>query len=171
MFVKFPGRGNAAYCVFKLSIFEETDRQTDRTTFYNWSRWSRRSVACALLGYYTAYSRSSLPTFRDSTSVLSSRVSKWISWPLKIQSDRLSRNVGKELPLHAAWYPRRAQISSTPWRKPEFTQLGCVSAESSVDDLGVCVAMTAQIDVSHRQRHFQNSPSWDVFRQNPVLMI
>ena len=26
-------------------------------------------------------------------------------------TDRLSRNVGTELPLDAAWYPRRAQVS------------------------------------------------------------
>jgi len=31
--------------------------------------------------------------------------------------------------------------------------MGCVSAECGVDDLGVSVAMTAQIDVSCRQRH------------------
>jgi hypothetical protein len=36
-------------------------------------------------------------------------------------TDRLSRNVGTELPLNAALYPRRAQISSTWRRKPEIT--------------------------------------------------
>jgi hypothetical protein len=65
-----------------------------------------------------------------------------------MRPDRLSTNVGKELPLHAAYYPRRAQISATPRRKPEFTHSGCVSAESSADDLGVGVAMTAQTDAS-----------------------
>jgi hypothetical protein len=35
--------------------------------------------------------------------------------------DRLSRNVGTELPIIAASYSRRAQVSSTSWRKPEIT--------------------------------------------------
>ena len=34
---------------------------------------------------------------------------------------RLSRNVGKELQPYAAWYPRRAPISSKSRRKPETT--------------------------------------------------
>jgi hypothetical protein len=54
---------------------------------------------CALLGYYAALSGSSVWTFRDNPSIPSSRVIK-------------SRNVGTELPLNAAKYPRRAQISS-----------------------------------------------------------
>ena len=45
---------------------------------------------CALVGYYAASGGNSLPTFRDSLE----------SWPLKMY--RLSRNVGKELPLHTA---------------------------------------------------------------------
>jgi hypothetical protein len=48
---------------------------------------------CVLLGYNTANSGNSLPTFRDSLIL---RLSK-------ISLDRLSRNVGKELPLFAAW--------------------------------------------------------------------
>jgi hypothetical protein len=47
---------------------------------------------CALLGYYTASSGSSLPVFRENISVPFSRV----------KIDRLSGNVGKELPLLAA---------------------------------------------------------------------
>jgi hypothetical protein len=35
-------------------------------------------------------------------------------------SDRLFRKVDKDLPLHAAWYPRRAPISSTSRRKSEI---------------------------------------------------
>jgi len=53
---------------------------------------------CTLLGYYTAYSGNSVPTFRDNLSVTSSRVKKSnmnSAWTL-IQ--RLSRNVGTELP-------------------------------------------------------------------------
>ena len=41
---------------------------------------------------------------------------------LKDMTDRLSRNVGKELPLFAAWFPRRAQIPSTSRRSPKVTQ-------------------------------------------------
>jgi hypothetical protein len=37
-------------------------------------------------------------------------------------TDTLSRNVGKGLPLDAALYPRRAQISSASRRKPELTK-------------------------------------------------
>jgi hypothetical protein len=36
-------------------------------------------------------------------------------------TDTLSRNVGKGLPLDAALYPRRAQISSASRRKHEIT--------------------------------------------------
>jgi len=36
-------------------------------------------------------------------------------------TDSLSRNVGKELPLLAASWPRRAQFSSAPRREPEIT--------------------------------------------------
>ena len=55
----------------------------------------RRKVEqnCALLGYYAASSGNSLPTFRDSVSVLTPENG----------TDMLSRNTGKELPLLAAW--------------------------------------------------------------------
>ena len=59
----------------------------------------------SLLSYYTAYSGNSSPTFRDDLS--------FQSWPivqdffldfltLENGIERLSRNVGKELPVHAA---------------------------------------------------------------------
>jgi len=54
-----------------------------------------------LLGYYAAYNGNSLPTFRVNLSVPSSRD----------ETDRLPRNVRKELLLYAALYPRTAQIS------------------------------------------------------------
>ena len=38
-------------------------------------------------------------------------------------TDKLFRNVGKELPLLAAQQPRRTQFSSTVRRKPEVTQV------------------------------------------------
>jgi hypothetical protein len=41
-------------------------------------------------------------------------------------TDRLSGNVGTELLLYAAQYPRRAHISSTSPRKPEITQVQLV---------------------------------------------
>jgi len=37
--------------------------------------------------------------------------------------DTLFRNVGKELPLYAAWYPTRAQASYISRRMPEITHL------------------------------------------------
>ena len=47
---------------------------------------------CAVLDCYAESSGNSLPTFRDNLSVTSSR-----SLTLKEGTDRLSRNVGKEL--------------------------------------------------------------------------
>jgi hypothetical protein len=47
-----------------------------------------------LLGYYAAYSDNSVPTFRDNISVP--------LMTLQDGTDRLSRNVGEELPLYAA---------------------------------------------------------------------
>jgi hypothetical protein len=63
----------------------------------------------ALLGYHAALSGSYVPTFRNSLSVPSSRVmnSKKKTFfldfiTLEDGSDKLSRNVGTELPLNAA---------------------------------------------------------------------
>jgi hypothetical protein len=78
---------------------------------------------CALLICYAACSGTSLPTFRDNLSVPS-------SWNQEIQkesgsfliydplngTDRLSRNVGKDVPLHAA-KQTRAGISPYPTHK------------------------------------------------------
>ena len=55
---------------------------------------------CALLGYDAASSGNTLPTFRDNLLVPSSRVK---SKSLEDGTDRLSRSVGKELSLLAAW--------------------------------------------------------------------
>ena len=38
-------------------------------------------------------------------------------------TDKLSRNVGKKLPLYAAQFCIRAQISTLSWRKPDNTQI------------------------------------------------
>jgi hypothetical protein len=54
---------------------------------------------CALLGYDATSSGNSLPTFRDNLLVPSSRIK---SKSLENGTDKLSRNVGKELPLLAA---------------------------------------------------------------------
>jgi hypothetical protein len=40
---------------------------------------------------------------------------------VRVGTNTLSRNVGKQLPHDAAWYPRRAQISWTLQPKPEIT--------------------------------------------------
>ena len=57
-----------------------------------------REVAdnCALLGHYAASSGNFLPTFRNNLSVPSSG---------DTGTDRLSRNVGKKLPLLTAYDP------------------------------------------------------------------
>jgi hypothetical protein len=52
---------------------------------------------CALLGYDAALSGSSVPTFRDNLYVPSSR-----EMTLEDGTEKLSRNVGTELPLNAA---------------------------------------------------------------------
>jgi hypothetical protein len=59
----------------------------------------------ALLGYYAALSGSSVPTFRDKLSVLSSCVKKFLILDFltfEDGTDRLSQNVGTELPVNAA---------------------------------------------------------------------
>jgi len=53
---------------------------------------------CALLGCYVASSGNSLPTFRNNLSAPSSRV-KNQKRKKTYGTDKLSRNVGKELPL------------------------------------------------------------------------
>jgi len=81
---------------------------------------------CTCLGYYAAIIGHFLPTFRDNLSVP--------SWGLKSPmvlgfgllnpeggTDRLSRNVGKKLPLLVHNKPRRPQFSAASWRKSEIT--------------------------------------------------
>jgi len=63
----------------------------------------------ALLGCCAACK--SLPPFRDNLSVPSSRGKK-SSFTHADGTDRLSRNGGNNLPLHAAQHLRRARISS-----------------------------------------------------------
>jgi len=72
---------------------------------------------CAFAGYYAASSGNSLPTFRCNLSVPSLRVKA-----SKDGTKRLYRNVGKELPLKAAIYFRRTQISFSRW-KPVMTRI------------------------------------------------
>jgi hypothetical protein len=94
--------------------------------------WRRgRHETCVLLGCYAASSGNPLPTFRDNVSVPSSRVKKsqkrrilpfFDFWSLEDGTDTASRNVGKGLPLEAAFYPRRTQISSASRRQPEITK-------------------------------------------------
>jgi hypothetical protein len=64
---------------------------------------------CTLLGCYAALSSSSVPTFRDNVLVLYPRAKKskkksfFLDFlTLEDGTDRLSRNVGIELPLNAA---------------------------------------------------------------------
>jgi hypothetical protein len=87
---------------------------------------------CALLGSYAASCGNCLPKFRDNVSVPSSRVK--IPFPLGLLTredgtDTLSRNVGKQLPHDAAWYPTRAQITSTSLRKPEIKHMNILCCD------------------------------------------
>jgi hypothetical protein len=59
---------------------------------------------CALQAYHAASIGNSLPTFRDNVSAPYSRVKKVVILEVLILedgNDRLSRNVGKELPVLA----------------------------------------------------------------------
>jgi hypothetical protein len=75
---------------------------------------------CDLLGYYAASSGDPLATFRDHVLDPSSSVKKSRE-TLKDRIHTWSQNVDKGLPLDAAYYPRRSQISSISRRKPEIT--------------------------------------------------
>jgi len=60
---------------------------------------------CAILAYYAAYSGNSVPTFRDNLYVPSSSFKKYKSNELLDtwrRNKKLSRKVGKELPLISA---------------------------------------------------------------------
>jgi len=57
---------------------------------------------CAILGYYAARCGNSLPAFRDNLYFPHSRGTNPIFLIAEDGTDRLSRNVGNELPLHAA---------------------------------------------------------------------
>jgi hypothetical protein len=62
------------------------------------------SEICALLGYCPTYNGNSLPTFRDRLPVGLPTISDHFLDFLALENgtDMLSRNVGKELPPHAA---------------------------------------------------------------------
>ena len=57
---------------------------------------------CSLLGYYAASIGNSVPTFGDNLSVRSSRVKNPRRLTPEDGTDKLSRNVGTELPIQAA---------------------------------------------------------------------
>ena len=61
------------------------------------------------MGYYAACSGNSLPSFRNNLSVLI-----WIL-ALEERTDKFSRNIVKELPLHAALKARKAHFPASDW--------------------------------------------------------
>jgi len=106
----------------ETSKFHKRARAHTHTNTHRWpsaivletvprERWTgEQTENCALLGYYATSSGNSLPTFRDSLSVPSTMV-KFILLKknknlrlltLKDGTDKLSRNVRKELSLLAA---------------------------------------------------------------------
>jgi hypothetical protein len=53
--------------------------------------------------YYATYSGTSLPTFRDNLPVQAAKVNEFVDFLTPEDgTDKLSRNVGNELPLYAA---------------------------------------------------------------------
>lgn len=64
---------------------------------------------CALMGYYAACSGNSLSSFRNNLSVL--------IWILALEegTDTFSRNIVKELPLHAELKAREAHFPTSDW--------------------------------------------------------
>ena len=80
------------------------DASQDKIWFYGiylLPRTRTQTENCALLGYNAANSGDFLPTFRDNLSVTSSGFKNGFVNPDN-ETDRLSRNVGKKLPLLAA---------------------------------------------------------------------
>jgi hypothetical protein len=86
--------------------------------------WHHTLSICAVPGNYAAYSGNCLLTFGTT----------YRYHLLLLATDRLFRNVGKELPPNATQFPRRAQISSTARRKPEMTQWRCSATRSQPQD-------------------------------------
>ena len=86
-----------------------------------------------ILGYYAAYNVNSLPTFRDNTSIISSKMKK----PTKLLvlgfleledgSGRLSRNVDNVIPLCGPQYQRVSHILLTSHSKPQITHFNSLS--------------------------------------------
>ena len=71
--------------------------------------------SCALLGYYAASGRNSLPTFRDNLSVPSSgvKITRFLNSRFLTPEDKTDYSL-----CHST---RRAQFTSTSLRKPEIT--------------------------------------------------
>jgi len=62
------------------------------------------------------YGGNSLQTFQNN---LSGPIFQFLTFDDR--TNKLSQNVGEELPLYTAFDPRKAQISSSLWQKPEIT--------------------------------------------------
>ena len=82
-------------------------------------------ITAIILAVCAARSVNSLPTFRDNYRSGCPKNEHYslllVFLTLEDGTDKLSRNVGKELPLFAAERARRAQFSATSWRKSEIT--------------------------------------------------
>jgi hypothetical protein len=86
---------------------------------------------CILLGYYATSSFNPLPMFRDNVSIQPFKGQDFLI--LEDGTDMLSRNVGKQLPSDAAYYPRRAQILSTSRQKHKISNAGGAQNETDED--------------------------------------
>jgi hypothetical protein len=107
------------YLIIQIILIVEV-RNSTMTERSSWNMNNTSREIYALLGYNATSSGNILRTFRYKILVPSSRVKNSKKSSLR-GTDTLSRNVGKGLPLDAALYPRRAQISSASRRKLEIT--------------------------------------------------
>jgi hypothetical protein len=87
------------YSIFTRRPFKFSPRTTHLLTCVTSGFRRDADEICALLEYYATMSGSSVPTIRDFLTP-------------EDGTDRLTRNVGTQLPLSAAQYPRSAKISS-----------------------------------------------------------
>lgn len=72
-----------------------------------------------LLGCYSTSRGNRIPSFRSNVSPSSSKVEAEDVSTLEDKDNMLPRNVGTLLPFDVALYPRRAESSAAPLRKPK----------------------------------------------------
>jgi hypothetical protein len=103
---------------------------------------------CALLGYYTALSGSSVPTFRDNLSgPIFNGQEVLVFLTLKDGTDRLSRNVGKNYHLTLCNIAEERRSHLHRGEKPEITRT--IDYSHGIFN-GVIKAFTGQAEVRRK---------------------